>query len=69
MPFGGAIKLTGESEYKKALSQINQSLKEVSSEMKATTSAYDKNDKSEQALTAQTESLNKVYDQQKNKHS
>ena len=67
--FGGAIKLTGESEYKKALSQINQSLKETASEMKVVTSAYDKNDKSEEALTAQTDALNKKYTEQDKKLS
>ena len=30
--FGGAVKLTGETEYKKALKSITQGLKEVSSE-------------------------------------
>ena len=65
--FGGAVKLTGESEYRKALASINQSLKEVDSELKLVTSQYDKNDKSEQALIAQTEALNKKYDTQKQK--
>lgn len=65
--FGGAVKLTGESEYKKALSQINQSLKETASEMKVVSSAFDKNDKSEQAVTAQTEVLNKKLTEQNQK--
>lgn len=65
--FGGAVKLTGESEYRKALASINQSLKEVDSELKLVTSQYDKNDKSEQALIAQTEALNKKYDTQNQK--
>ena len=51
--FGGAIKLSGESEYKRALAQINQSLRETSSEMKAVTSSYDANDKSLAKLSAQ----------------
>lgn len=67
MPFGGAIKLTGESEYKKALSSINQSLKEVGSEMKVVSSAYDKNDKSTEALNAKSQALNKTYDAQNQK--
>ena len=41
--FGGAVKLTGESEYRKALSEISQGLKVVSAEMKATASAFDEN--------------------------
>ena len=67
MAFGGAIKLTGETEYRRALSQITQNLREVSSEMKVVSSSYDKNDKSTQALTAKKEALNKVLDVQKNK--
>ena len=65
--FGGAVKLTGESEYRKALQQITQSLKEVDSELKLVASQYDKNDRSEEALTAQTDALNKKYDEQKAK--
>ena len=65
--FGGAVKLTGESEYKKALSSITQSLKEVDSEVKLVTSQFDKNDKSEAALTAQTDALTKKYDAQAQK--
>lgn len=49
--FGGSVKLTGETEYKKALQQITQNLREISSEMKVVSSAYDKNDNSIQALT------------------
>ena len=65
--FGGAVKLTGESAYRKALSNINQSLKEVDSELKLVTSQYDKNDKSEAALAAQTDALTKKYDAQAKK--
>ena len=50
--FGGAVKLTGESEYRKALSQITQSLKVVSSEMKAASSAFDAGDKSTKQLAS-----------------
>lgn len=65
--FGGAVKLTGESEYRKALQLITQRMKEVSSEMKVVASAYDKNDNSVKALTAKQEVLNKKLDEQKNK--
>lgn len=65
--FGGAVKLTGESSYRKALAQITQSLKEVSSEMGIVTSQYDKNDKSTEAVAAQTEVLNKQLDLEKKK--
>lgn len=65
--FGGAIKLSGESEYKRALAQINQSLRETSSEMKAVTSSYDANDKSLAKLSAQEEVLNKKMSEQEQK--
>ena len=64
---GGAIKLKGESEYKRALTQIRQNLREVSSEMKAVSSSFDKNDKSTSALNAKSQVLNKTLDAQKQK--
>ena len=65
--FGGAVKLTGESEYKKALAQITQSLKEVSSEMSLVSSQYDKNDNSLEAVTDKTSVLTKKLDEQQKK--
>lgn len=65
--FGGAVKLTGESEYRKALKEINQSLKETSSEMKAVSSAFSASDKSESSVTAKTEVLNKKLQEQTQK--
>ena len=53
--FGGTVKLTGESEYKKALSEISSNLKVLNSEMKVVTSQYDKNDKSVENLYSQTQ--------------
>lgn len=67
MALGGTIKLKGESEYRRALSQITQSLREVSSEMKVVTSTYDKNDTSTEALTAKSDVLNKRLEEQKTK--
>lgn len=67
MPLGGTIKLKGESEYRRALSQITQNLSEVSSEMKIVTSTYDKNDTSTDALTAKSDVLNKRLEEQKSK--
>lgn len=67
MPLGGTIKLKGESEYRRALSQITQNLREVSSEMKIVTSTYDKNDTSTDALTAKSDVLNKRLEEQKSK--
>ena len=65
--FGGAVKLTGESEYRKALKQITSDLKEVDSELKLVASQYDKNDKSQEALTAQSEALTKKLEAQAKK--
>lgn len=67
MALGGTIKLQGESEYRRALSQITQNLREVSSEMKVVTSTYDKNDTSTDALTAKSDVLNKRLEEQKSK--
>ena len=50
--FGLKIGLEGEKEFKKALSEINQSFKVLGSEMKLVSSQFDKNDSSVQALTA-----------------
>lgn len=65
--FGGAVKLTGESEYRNALKTITQSLKEVSAQMKLTSTEYDKNDKSAKALSAQSTNLAQKLDLQKAK--
>ena len=65
--FGGAIKLTGESDYRKALKQITLDLKEVDSELKVVATQYDKNDKSQEALTAQSEALAKKMEAQAKK--
>ena len=67
--FGGAVKLTGESEYRAALRNITQNLREVSSEMKLVASQYDKSDTSTEALSAKSEVLNKKLEQQKSKLS
>lgn len=63
--FGGSVKLTGESEYRKALSQITQSLRVVSSEMKSVSSAYGTNDADTKALANQSKQLTTALDQQK----
>ena len=67
--FGGSVKLTGESEYRKALSEISSNLKVLNSEMKSVTSQYDKNDKSVENLSSQNEVLNKKIDEQEKKVS
>lgn len=63
--FGGAVKLTGESEYRKALTQISQSLKVVSSEMKATSSSFSAGSKSEKEVAESAEQLSKALNTQK----
>ena len=65
--FGGTVKLTGESEYQKALKGITNNLKVLNSEMKVVTSQYDKNDNSSQKLKATSEVLNKKIEEQKSK--
>lgn len=63
--FGGAVKLTGESEYRKALSQITQSLRVVSSEMKATSSSFANGDKSTKDLATASKNLSDALSKQK----
>ena len=67
--FGGAVKLTGESEYRAALRNISQNLKEVSSELKLVSSQYDNNDTSIEALTAKQTALTHRLEEQKSKLS
>ena len=65
--FGLKIGLEGEKEFKKALSDINQSFKVLGSEMKLVSSQFDKNDSSVQALSARNQVLNKEIEAQKSK--
>ena len=65
--FGLKIGVEGEKEFKKALSDINNSMKVLGSEMKLVDSTFDKQDKSVQALTARNEVLNKNIEAQKQK--
>lgn len=67
--FGGAVKLTGEAEYRQALSRITQNLREVGSQMKVVSSQYAKSDNSQEALTARAEALNNKMTVQKEKLS
>ena len=64
---GPKVGIEGEAEFKKAIADINRSLKTMGTEMKAVTSAYDKNDKSSENLTAQNEVLTRRIEEQKNK--
>ncbi len=65
--FGLKIGVEGEKEFKKALSDINQSFKVLGSEMALATSQFDKNENSVEALTAKNEVLTKQIDAQKEK--
>lgn len=65
--FGLKIGLEGEKEFKKALSEINQSFKVLGSEMKVVQSQFDKNDNSVEALTARNQVLNKEIEAQNRK--
>lgn len=65
--FGGTVKLTGESEYRRALSNISNNLRVLSSEMKVVTSQYDANDRSVSNLSKQNEVLSKKIDEQRQK--
>lgn len=64
---GPKIGVDGEAEYRKQMANIIQQAKTLASEMKSVTSAFDKNDKSEQKVTAQTEVLTKQIELQKQK--
>ena len=65
--FGLKIGVEGEREFKKSLSEINQTFKVLGSEMKLVQSQFDKNDNSVEALTARNATLNKQIDNQKEK--
>ena len=67
--FGGTVKLTGESEYRRALSNISNNLRVLSSEMKVVTSQYDTNDRSVSNLSKQNEVLSKKIEEQRQKVS
>lgn len=65
--FGLKIGLEGEKEFKKSLSEINQSFKVLGSEMKLVESQFDKNDDSIEALSSRNAVLNKEIEAQKDK--
>jgi len=65
--FGLKIGLDGEKEFKKALTEINQSFKVLGSEMKLVESQFAKNDNSVEALTARNKVLGSEIDAQKSK--
>lgn len=67
--FGGTVKLTGESEYRKALTQITQNLRETSSALTLVDSQYAKNDNSIATVTAKNEKLNSILEKQRSDYN
>ncbi|GHU82898.1 hypothetical protein AGMMS50284_5520 [Clostridia bacterium] len=65
--FGLRIGLEGESAFKAALRDINQSFKVLGSEMQLVTSQFDRNDKSVGALTSRNTVLNREIEAQRDK--
>lgn len=63
--FGGSIKLTGESDYRKALKNIQQGLREVSSAMKVQTQSFNSASKSTSALATTNKELADKLKEQK----
>lgn len=62
---GPKIGIDGEAQYRKELNSIIQQAKTLASEMKAVTSAFDKNDNSQAKLTAQTRVLTQQIEVQR----
>lgn len=64
---GPKIGIEGEAEFRRSIRQINDAYKTMRTEMETVTSAFEKNDKSQEALTEQNKVLNKQIDLQKQK--
>lgn len=62
--FGLKLGIEGEKQFKSALRDINQSFKVLGSEMKLVSSQFDKNDHSQEAVTARSRVLNKQIEEQ-----
>ena len=67
--FGGSVKLTGESEYRKALREITINLREVSSELKLTNVQFASGDKTIKDTKSSYSSINSTIQEQKEKIS
>ena len=65
--FGGTVKLTGESEYRKALRDITSNLKEVSSELKLTNTQFTSGDKTVKDTKIAYNNMNTTIQEQKEK--
>ncbi len=66
--FGGTVKLTGESEYRKALRDITTNLKEVSSELKLTNTQFSSGDKTVKETKNAYTNMNTTIQEQKRKN-
>lgn len=64
--FGGTVKLSGESEYVKALRNINSNLRAVSSELKLASTEFNNNGQKIGDLRTQNDALNKKLKEEKN---
>lgn len=64
---GPRLGIDGEAEFRKAIMNVNETIKTLGTEMKAVTSAYDANDKSAQALTDKNQVLAKQIEAQRDK--
>ena len=64
--FGGTVKLTGESEYIKALKNINSNLRVVSSELKLASTEFVNNGSKLSDLKAKNDALNKKLQEEQN---
>lgn len=67
--FGGTVKLTGESEYRKALREITTNLREVSSELKLTNAQFTTGDKTIKDTKTSYSNMNSTIQEQKEKIS
>lgn len=65
--FGGSIKLTGESDYRKALKDITSDMRLMSSEMKVMATNTDSSGKSSDADKAKKEALTKAIGEQRDR--
>lgn len=65
--FGGTVKLTGESEYRKALRDITTNLKEVSSELKLTNTQFVSGDKTVKETKTAYTNMNTTMQEQKSR--
>lgn len=63
--YGGTIKLTGEDEYKRALSNITSNLKSVSSELKLVSAEFTNNGNKVGNLRIKNEALNKKLQEER----